>query len=112
MLDLQLHITAAVLLSINRTDRRTDTVLLLGILIPGKSHSRDESRKSRVLIETLDFARVRTFACVIGVGSPAGVRRGRAITGRNPAPFPDDDGTPSPPYVAEQLADIAGGRHI
>ena len=31
-----------------------------GMLIPGKSHFRDESCKSRVSIETLDFARVRT----------------------------------------------------
>jgi len=44
----------------------------LGMLIPGKSHSRDESRNSQVSIETLDFARVRSFTCVIGVGSPAG----------------------------------------
>ena len=54
----------------------------LGMLIPGKSHSRDESRNSRVLIETIDFARVRTFTCVIGVGSPAGARRGEE---RSPA---------------------------
>ena len=30
----------------------------------------------------IDFARVRTFTWVIGVGSPAGARRGRAIIGR------------------------------
>jgi len=35
----------------------------IGMLISGKSHSRDESRNSRVSIETLDFARVRTFTC-------------------------------------------------
>jgi len=53
------------------------------MLIPGKSHSRDESHNSRVSIETLDFARVRTFTCVIGVGSPAGARMGGGvITGR------------------------------
>jgi len=50
----------------------------LGLLITGKSHSRDESRNSRVSIETLDFAPVRNFTCVIGVGSPAWARRGRA----------------------------------
>ena len=33
----------------------------LGMLIPGKSLSRDESRNSRVSTETLDFAWVRTF---------------------------------------------------
>jgi len=54
----------------------------LGMLIPGKPHSRDKSRNSGVSIETLDFARVHTFTCVIGVGSPAGARRGGgAITG-------------------------------
>ena len=53
------------------------------MLIPGKSHSRDDSHNSRVSIETLDFARVRTFTCVIGVGSPAGARMGGGvITGR------------------------------
>ena len=31
---------------------------------PCKSHSLVESRNSRVSIETLDFARVRTFTCV------------------------------------------------
>ena len=31
------------------------------MLIPGKSHSRVESRNSRVSIQTFDFARVRTF---------------------------------------------------
>jgi len=59
--------------------------LQLRMLIPGKSHSRDESRNSWVLIETLDFARVRTFTCVIGVGSPAGARRGGD---RQPDPAP------------------------
>jgi len=54
----------------------------IGMLIPGKSHSWDESRNSRVSIETLDFAQVRTSTCMIGVGSPAGARRGGAITGR------------------------------
>jgi len=44
----------------------------LGMLIPGKSHSRDESRNSQVSIETLDFARGCSFTWVIGVGSPAG----------------------------------------
>jgi len=53
----------------------------LEMLIPGKSYSRDESRNSRVSIETLDFARVCTFTCVIGVGSPA-QRGGGAITDR------------------------------
>ena len=48
----------------------------LGLLITGKSHSRDESRNYRVSIETLDFAPVRNFTCVIGVGSPAWARRG------------------------------------
>jgi len=45
------------------------------MLIPGKSHSRDESRNSPVSIETLDFD--------FGVGSPAGgAKGGGAITGR------------------------------
>ena len=52
------------------------------MLIPGKSHSRVESRNSRVSIETLHFARVCTFTCVIGVGSPAGARGGRCTIGR------------------------------
>ena len=57
------------------------------MLIPGKSRSRDESRNSRVSIETLDVARVRSFTCVIGVGSSAGGitgwtrRRSRPMTG-------------------------------
>ena len=45
----------------------------------------------------LDFTQVRTFTCVIGVGSPAGARRGRGDHRPDPAPFPADDGTPSPP---------------
>jgi len=65
------------------------------MLIPGKSHSRDESRNSRVSIETLDFARVRIFTCVIGVGSLAGAQRGDHRP--DPVPFPADDGTPLPP---------------
>ena len=69
----------------------------LRMLIPGKSHSRDESRNSRVSIETLDFARIRTFTCVIRVGSPVWVQRGRGDHRLDPASFPADDGTPSPP---------------
>ena len=42
----------------------------------------------------IDFARVRTFTWVIGVGSPAGARR-RGDHRPDPAPFPADDGTPS-----------------
>jgi len=34
---------------------------------------------------------------VIGVGSPAGARRGGRNHRPDPAPFPADDGTPSPP---------------
>ena len=64
------------------------------MLISGKSHSRDESRNSWV---SIDFARVRNFTCVIGVGSPAEARRGRGDHRPYPAPFPADDGTPSPP---------------
>ena len=64
------------------------------MLIPGKSHSRDESRNSRV---SIDFARVRNFTCVIGVGSPVGARRGRGDHRPDPAPLSADDGTPSPP---------------
>ena len=45
----------------------------------------------------VDFARVQTFTCVIGVGSPAGARRGRGDHQPDPAPFPADDGTSSPP---------------
>ena len=67
------------------------------MLIPGESHSRDESRNSRVLIESVDFALVCTFSCVIGVGSPAGARMGEgAIAGRPPTLFQADDGTLSP----------------
>jgi len=69
----------------------------IGMLIPGKSHSWDESRNSRVSIETLDFAQVRTSTCMIGVGSPAGARRGGGDHRPDPAPFPADDGTLSPP---------------
>ena len=43
----------------------------------------------------IDFARVRTFTCMIGVGSPAGARRG--CHWPDPAPFPADDGTASAP---------------
>jgi len=43
----------------------------------------------------IDFARVRTFTWVIGVGSSAGARRGRGDHRPDPAPFPADDGTPS-----------------
>ena len=64
----------------------------IGMLIPGKSHSWDESRNSRVSIETLDFAQVRTSTCMIRVGSPAGARRGG-----DHRPDPADDGTLSPP---------------
>ena len=53
--------------------------------IPGKSHS-------RVSIESLDFARVRTFyrrdrSWIAGVEG--------AIAGRSLTPFPADAGTPS-----------------
>jgi len=34
---------------------------------------------------------------MIGVGSPAGARRGRGDHRPDPAPFPTDDGTPTPP---------------
>ena len=52
------------------------SVLVLGMLIPGKSHSRVESRNSRISIETLSFTRVQsTFTCVTTVGS--GRRQGR-----------------------------------
>jgi len=60
----------------------------LGMLIPGKSHSRDKSRNSGVSIETLDFARVHTFTCVIGVGSPAGARRGEGRSLAGPGAVP------------------------
>ena len=45
----------------------------------------------------VDFARVLTFTCVIGVGSLAGARRGEGRSSADPAPFPADDGTPSAP---------------
>jgi len=57
------------------------------MLIRGKSHSRDESRNSRVSIKTLSFARIGTFTCAIGVGSPAGAREGGDHR-PDPAPFP------------------------
>ena len=43
----------------------------------------------------IDFARVRTFTWVIGVGSPAGARRGRGDYRPDPAPFPDDQHRPA-----------------
>ena len=43
----------------------------------------------------IDFARVRTFSWVIGVGSPAGARRVEGDHQPEPAPFPANDGTPS-----------------
>ena len=56
---------------------------LKGSLIPGRSHSRDESQFPGLdRFQTLDFARVRTFTCMIGVGSSAGARRGGTITDR------------------------------
>ena len=55
------------------------------------------SRNSRVSIETLDFTRVRTFTCVIRVGSPAGARMGRGDHRPDWAPFLADNGIPSPP---------------
>jgi len=46
----------------------------------------------------VDFARVQTFTCVIGVGSPAGgAMGGRGDHRPDQAPFPADDGTPTPP---------------
>ena len=45
----------------------------------------------------LDRFRLSVFTCVIGVGSPAGARRGRGDHRPDAAPFPADDGTPSPP---------------
>ena len=46
------------------------------MLIPGKSHSRVESRNFRVSIETLDFARVRTFYQRDRCGMASGGARG------------------------------------
>jgi len=58
------------------------------MLIPGKLHSLDESRNYRVSIQTLDFARVRTFTLcdrswIAGVGAITGrtPRRSRPMTG-------------------------------
>jgi len=77
-----------------------------GILIPGRSHSRDESQFPGLdRFQTLDFARVRIFTCMIGVGSSAGARRGGDDHRPDPAPFPADDGTPSP----LRTINIAGG---
>jgi len=45
----------------------------------------------------VDFAQVRTFTCVIGVGSPAGREGGRGDHRPDPAPFPAKDRTPTPP---------------
>jgi len=53
-----------------KKSKKTKWQPCVGMLIPGKSHSRIESRNSRVSIDTLDFDRVPTFTCVIGVGSP------------------------------------------
>ena len=41
----------------------------------------------------INFARVCTFTWAIGVGSPAGARRGRGDHRPDPAPLPADDGT-------------------
>jgi len=54
----------------------------------------------------IDFARVRTFTWVIGVGSPAGVRRGRGDYRPDPAPFPDDQHRP-----AVACSKRSGGRY-
>jgi len=73
------------------------------MLIPGKSHSRVESRNSRVSIETLDFARVRTFYQRDRCGMASGGARG-AIAGWSLTLFPADVGTQS-----IDLIDIASG---
>jgi len=52
----------------------------LGMLNPRKSHSRAESRNSWVSIETLDFARVRTFYRHDGSWIAGGVQKGGGIT--------------------------------
>jgi len=64
------------------------------MLIPGKSHSRIKSCNSRVSVETLDFARERTFCSMIGVGSLVGAQGG-AIAGRSLTVFLAHAGTPS-----------------
>ena len=66
------------------------------MLIPGKSHSRVNSRNSQVSIETFDFTRVGTFTGMIWAGSPAGAKGGgQAIAGRSPTLFPANVATPS-----------------
>jgi len=69
------------------------------MLIPGKSHSRVESRNSRVSIETLNFTRVRrpTFywcdrSWIAGRDAKAG---GGVIASQSPTLFPADEGTQS-----------------
>ena len=64
------------------------------MLIRGKSHSRIKSCNSRVSVETLDFARERTFCSMIGVGSLVGAQGG-AIAGRSLTVFLAHAGTPS-----------------
>ena len=69
----------------------------LAMLIPGKSHSPGRvtipGSRSRLSISPLS----RYFHLRDGVRSPAGARRGRGDHRPNPAPFPADDGTQSPP---------------
>ena len=64
----------------------------------------------------IDFARVRTFNCVIGVGSPAGAQRGRGDHRPDPPPFPADDGTPLPPadinIAGSGAPKTAGGGYV
>jgi len=61
---------------------------MLGMLIPRKSHSRVKSRNSRVSIETLDFARVRTFCQHDRSWIASGGRKvGGAIASQSPALF-------------------------
>ena len=76
------------------------------MLIPGKSHSRDKSRNSRVSIETLDFARVHIL---LPAWSELDHRRGRegggAITDRTRRCSWSMTG----PHCRLRMIDIAGG---
>ena len=82
---------------------RVDGDLSLGMLIPGKSYSRVQRRNSRVSMETLNFARVRTFyqrdRSWIAECRRIGGAKGRGCD-RQPAPEP----MPGPYRVTSSLA--------
>ena len=70
------------------SNTKNESPFQVGMLILGKSHSRVESRNSRVSTETLDFAGVRTYyrhdrSRIAGGGAK---REDRAIAGQPKMP--------------------------